>query len=83
MAFLKLPKIQIQAKVKEEEISITLERPDPTGYGGTSSRGNVAKLMFSDSNSTLLTDGNDNTELRSNIGPIMVVILTILTPVRR
>ena len=44
LAFLKQAKEQIQAKVKEET-SITLEKADPTGHGGTSTTGNIAKVI--------------------------------------
>ena len=43
LAFLKQGKEQIQASVKEET-SITLEKADPTGHGGTSTTGNIAKV---------------------------------------
>ena len=80
LEFLKQAKLQIQAKVKEET-SITLEKPDPTGHGGTSTTGNVATEMLNTSNRTLLTAGIDNTELKSKIDRIilnMAVILTII-----
>ena len=38
--FLKQAKEEIQAKVKEQT-SITLEKPDPTGHGRTSTMGNI------------------------------------------
>ena len=40
---LKQAKMQIQAKVKEET-SLTLEKPDSTGHGGTSTTGNTEHL---------------------------------------
>ena len=44
LAFLKQAKEEIQARVKEET-SITLEKADPTGHGGTSTTGNIAKVI--------------------------------------
>ena len=41
-------KEEIQARVKQEA-SITLERPDLTGHGGTSTTGNVAKEILNTS----------------------------------
>lgn len=45
LLFLKQAKDEIQARVKEET-SITLEKADPTGHGGTSTTGNIAKVTF-------------------------------------
>ena len=44
LAFLKQAKENIQARVKEET-AITLEKADPTGHGGSSTTGNVAKVI--------------------------------------
>ena len=45
LEFLRQAKMQIHAKVKEET-SITLEKPDLTGHGGTWTTGNIAKVML-------------------------------------
>ena len=45
LQFLKQAKEEIQARVKEET-SITLEKADPTGHGGTSTTGNIAKVSY-------------------------------------
>jgi hypothetical protein len=45
LEFLKQAKEDIQARVKEAT-SITLEKADPTGHGGTSTTGNVAKVTI-------------------------------------
>ena len=78
LEFLKQAKEQIQAKVKEET-SITMEKPDPTGHGGTSTTGNVASQMLNTSNRRLLTEGIDNNELKSKIERIILCMAVILT----
>ena len=60
---LKQAKMQIQAKVKEET-SLTLEKPDSTGHGGTSTTGNIVKAMLNTSNRSFLTEGISDTELK-------------------
>ena len=80
LEFLKIAKESIQEKVKSAT-SITLEKADPTGHGGTSTTGNVAKAMLNTENRKLLTQGIDSTELRGKIDTIvlnMSVILSII-----
>ena len=80
LEFLKQAKEEIQAKVKEET-SITLEKPDPSGHGGTSTTGNVASSMLNTNNRLLLTHGIDNLELKSKLDHIilnMAVILAVI-----
>ena len=80
MEFLKQAKEEIQARVKEET-SITLEKPDPTGHGGTSTTGNIAKSLLNTNNRLLLTEGISNPELKTTIDKIilnMAVILAII-----
>ena len=60
---------------------MTLEKVDPTGHGGTSTIGNIAKAMLNTSNWTLLIQGIDNSELTSKIEQLvlnMAVIPTII-----
>ena len=83
--FLKQAKEAIQERIKAET-SITLEKADPTGHGGTSTTGNIAKLILNTSNRKLLTEGIDSSELRSQIDQVvlnMAVILTIINSDRR
>ena len=61
-----------------EKTSITLGKPDPTGHGGTSTTGNVAKLMLNTGNRLLLTQGIDNSELRMKIDNIILNLAVIL-----
>jgi len=80
LVFIKNAKEEIQARVKQEA-SITLERLDPTGHGGTSTTGNLAKEILNTSYRKLLTQGISNTDLREKIERIflnMAVILTII-----
>lgn len=52
----------------------------------SSTTDNIAKVMFSTSNRTLLTHGIDNTELKSKINQIilnMAVILTIINSCKK
>ena len=77
---MKNAKEEIQARVKQEA-SITLERPDLTGHGGTSTTWNVAKEILNTCYGKLLTQGISNTDLREKIERIvlnMAVILTII-----
>ena len=76
--FLKQAKEQIQAKVKEET-SITMEKPDPTGHGGTSTTGNVASVILNTGNRRLLTEGIDNADLKAKIDRIILRMAVILT----
>lgn len=46
LQFLKQAKEDIQARVKKET-SITLEKADPTGHGGSTTTGNIAKVNLS------------------------------------
>ena len=46
LQFLKQAKEEIQKRVKEEA-SITIEKADPTGHGGSTTTGNVAKVSSS------------------------------------
>ena len=55
LAFLKQAKEEIQARVKEET-SITLEKADPTGHGGTSTTGNIAKVKQQSQNPLIQID---------------------------
>eukprot|EP00795_Rhopilema_esculentum_P010105 gene10105-18762_t len=64
--FLKQAKEEIQARVKEQT-SITLERPDPTGHGGTSTTGNIAALMLNTDNRKLWTQGIASLELQEAV----------------
>ena len=85
LKFLKQAKEEIQARVKEET-SITLEKADPTGHGGTSTTGNIAKVMLNTNNRKLLTQGIDSSELRAKIDQLvlnMAVILTIINSDRK
>ena len=85
LQFLKNAKEEIQARVKEQT-SITLEKADPTGHGGTSTTGNIAKVMLNTSNRKLLTQGIDSYELREKVDQIvlnMAVILTIINSGRK
>ena len=77
MEFLKQAKEEIQAKVREET-SITLEKPDPSGHGGTSTTGNVASSMLNTNNRLLLTHGINNLELKSKLDRIIVNMAVIL-----
>ena len=78
--FLKQAKEEIQARVKEQT-SITLERPDPTGHGGTSTTGNIAALMLSMDNCKLLTQGIASLELREAVEKLVLNMAVILTMV--
>ena len=71
LEFLKQAKEEIQAMVKEET-SITLEKPDPTGHGGTSTTGNIDKSMLNTDNRLLLTQGIDNSQLKTKIDAIIL-----------
>ena len=85
LEFLKQAKEEIQARVKEET-SITLEKADPTGHGGTSTTGNIAKVMLNTNNRKLLTQGIDSSEVRAKIDQLvlnMAVILTIINSDRK
>ena len=78
--FLKLAKEEIQTRVKAET-SICLEKPDPTGHGGTTTTGNVVKVMLNTNHRKLLTAGITNSELKVKVDEIilnMAVILTII-----
>ena len=80
LQFLKQAKEDIQTRVKNET-GITLDEPDPTGHGGTSTTGNVAKSMLNSTNRSLLTQGIDSSELRSKVDNIILnmgVILAII-----
>ena len=80
LQFLKQAKEDIQTRVKNET-GITLDKPDPTGHGGTSTTGNVAKSMLNSTNRSLLTQGIDSSELRSKVDNIILnmgVILAII-----
>ena len=85
LQFLKKAKEEIQERVKEQT-SITLEKADPTGHGGTSTTGNIAKLMLNTSNRQLLTQGIDSSEVKEKIDHLvlnMAVILTIINSDRK
>ena len=85
LEFLKQAKEEIQARVKEET-SITLEKADPTGHGGSSTTGNIAKVMLNTNNRKLLTQGIESSELRAKIDQLvlnMAVILTIINSDRK
>ena len=77
LEFLKQAKEQIQKNVKDET-GILLEKPDPTGHGGTTTTGNVAKAILNNSNRSLLTKGIDNSELKSKIDKIILNMAAIL-----
>lgn len=85
LEFLKQAKEAIQARVKEET-SITLEKADPTGHGGTTTTGNIAKAMLNTNNRRLLTQGIDSSALRATIDQLvlnMAVILSIINSDRK
>ena len=85
LEFLKEAKEEIQARVKEET-SITLEKADPTAHGGTSSTGNIAKVMLNTDNRKLLTQGINSSDLRAKIDQLvlnMAVILSIINSDRK
>ena len=71
-------KMQIQTKVKEET-SLTLEKPHHVGHGGTSTTGNIARVMPNTSNRSLLTEGIANIELKSGIDSIILNVAVILS----
>ena len=48
LLFLKQAKESIQQTAKDET-GIMIERPDPTGHGGTTTTRNVAKLILNNS----------------------------------
>ena len=77
LEFLKQAKEQIQKNMKDET-GILLEKPDPTGHGGTRTTGNVAKAILNNSNRSLLTKGIDNSELKSKIDKIVLNMAAIL-----
>ena len=65
---------------------ITIEKADPTGHGGSSTTGNVAKEMLNTSYRKLLTEGVLNTELKSKLDELllnMAVILTLINSNRK
>ena len=65
----------------KEETSISFEKPDPTGHGGTTTNCNVAKSLLNTNNRFLLTKDIEIPELRSKIDNIilnMAVILSII-----
>ena len=85
LQFLQLAKDQIQKTVKEET-GINLEKPDPTGHGGTTTTGNVAKSLLNTTHRHLLTQNIDSLELRTVIDKIilnMAVILSIINSSRK
>ena len=85
LEFLKQAKEEIQARVKEVAC-ITIEKADPTGHGGSSTTGNVAKEMLNTSYRKLLTEGVLNTELKSKLDELllnMAVILTLINSNRK
>ncbi len=85
LEFLKQAKEEIQVRVKEET-SITLEKADPTGHGGTSTTGNIAKVMLNTNNRKLLTQGINSSDLRAKIDQLvlnMAVILSIINSDRK
>ena len=74
---MKQAKEEIQARVKEET-SLTVEKPDPTGHGGIfTTTGNIVKSMLNNNNRSLLTQGIDNSELKSKIDYIIINMAVI------
>ena len=62
----------------KEETSLTLEKPDQVGHGGTSTAGNIARVVLNTSNRSLLTEEIANIELKSRIDSIIWNIAVIL-----
>ena len=54
-------------KSVEEEINVALEKPDPTGHGGTSTTGNVVKTLLNTNNRNLLTKYISNVNLKKRL----------------
>ena len=65
-------------KCVEEEINVALEKPDPTGHGGTSTTGNVVKTLLNTNNRTLLTKHISDVSLKENIDKIILYVSIIL-----
>ena len=65
-------------KCVEEEINVALEKPDPTGHGGTSTTGNVVKTLLNTNNRTLLTKHISDVCLKENIDKIILYVSIIL-----
>ena len=75
--FLELAKQQIQKDVKRDT-GISIEKPDPTGHGGTTTTGNVAKSLLNTTHRTLLTKHIDSIDLKEKIDKIILNMAVIL-----
>ena len=75
--FLELAKQQIQKDVKSDT-GISIEKPDPTGHGGTTTTGNVAKSLLNTTQCTLLTKHIDSIDLKEKIDKIILNLAVIL-----
>ena len=77
LEFLNQAKEEIQADIKKD-IGVLVEKPDPTGHGGSSTTGNVAKTLLNNGNRFSLTKGINNSELREKNDKIILNVAVIL-----